>query len=145
MVGVLNGDSQWIFDRAFAKQAKILSVVITGQIQDRIDTSMTGNSSMTSNSIENNLVKKVSKEVAKIFPHLPSPLQSKVVTEKRAAFSCIVNINAKRPNNATPIPNLFLAGDYINTGYPATLEGAVMSGFAVSALICFNLDRIADD
>lgn len=140
MVGALNGESQWIFDRAFSNQADILSVVITGpkhDMQDRVDVSI------ADDGLDNTLVQKVSREISTIFPHLAEPLQFKVVTEKRAAFTCMINVNAKRPDNVTSIPNLFLAGDYTNTGYPATLEGAVISGFAVSSLICFNLDMIS--
>jgi uncharacterized protein with NAD-binding domain and iron-sulfur cluster len=46
-----------------------------------------------------------------------------------------VNINDIRPENATSVKGLFLAGDYTNTGYPATLEGAVRSGLKASSLI----------
>jgi uncharacterized protein with NAD-binding domain and iron-sulfur cluster len=36
--------------------------------------------------------------------------------------------DAVRPDVATPIPNLFLAGDWVQTGLPATIEGAVQAG-----------------
>jgi Flavin containing amine oxidoreductase len=52
----------------------------------------------------------------------------KVIKEKRATF---VPDNAtidKRPNTKTKIKNLFLAGDWINTGLPSTIESAVKSG-----------------
>jgi uncharacterized protein with NAD-binding domain and iron-sulfur cluster len=49
-----------------------------------------------------------------------------VIAEKRATFSCEVNLS--RPACITPVANLLLAGDFTAGEYPATLEGAVMSG-----------------
>jgi uncharacterized protein with NAD-binding domain and iron-sulfur cluster len=50
-----------------------------------------------------------------------------VVREKRATFSVAPGQPA-RPRVETPIPGLFLAGDWIDTGLPATIESAVVSG-----------------
>jgi len=55
-------------------------------------------------------------------------LHSLVIKEKRATFSPKPGIERIRPGAATSISNLFLAGDWTATGYPATIEGAVMSG-----------------
>jgi squalene-associated FAD-dependent desaturase len=51
-----------------------------------------------------------------------------VLKEKRATFSPRPDVEQHRPASETPISNLFLAGDWTNTGYPATIEGAVLSG-----------------
>ena len=56
-------------------------------------------------------------------------LRAKVVTEKRATFGSLVGVDDFRPDQATRWPNLFLAGDYTKTGWPATMEGAVRSGY----------------
>ena len=53
-------------------------------------------------------------------------LMHKVIAEKRATFSCHVNL--PRPAHVTPYPRLYLAGDYTYADYPATIEGAVRSG-----------------
>jgi uncharacterized protein with NAD-binding domain and iron-sulfur cluster len=50
-----------------------------------------------------------------------------VVREKRATFSVAPGQPA-RPATKTSIPGLFLAGDWIDTGLPATIESAVLSG-----------------
>jgi len=55
-------------------------------------------------------------------------LKSKVVTEHTATFSAVPGVDALRPTQRTPIPGLFLAGDWTATGWPATMEGAVRSG-----------------
>jgi squalene-associated FAD-dependent desaturase len=55
-----------------------------------------------------------------------------VVREKRATFS-VAPGQPPRPGIDTPIPGLFLAGDWIDTGLPATIEGAVVSGHRAAA------------
>ena len=57
---------------------------------------------------------------------LPPPLWHQVIRERRATFSCRPDL--PRPLAKTPCPGLWLAGDYVCAGYPATLEGAVRSG-----------------
>ena len=74
------------------------------------------------------LVELVSDELARQYPHWPEPDNSLVIREKRATFSCNTDIDKLRPGNRMPIAGLWLAGDYTDTGYPATLEGAVRSG-----------------
>jgi len=55
------------------------------------------------------------------------------VREKRATFS-VAPGQPPRPEPRTPIPGLFLAGDWIDTGLPATIEGAVRSGHSAASL-----------
>lgn len=55
-------------------------------------------------------------------------LQSLVIKEHHATFSASIAGEAIRPDAITPIKNFFLAGDWTNTGLPATIEGAVLSG-----------------
>ncbi|KFI07709.1 hydroxysqualene dehydroxylase HpnE [Massilia sp. BSC265] len=66
-------------------------------------------------------------------PELAAPQWSRVITEKRATFSCTPDL--VRPGNETALPGLVLAGDYTASDYPATLETAVQSGVAAAALI----------
>lgn len=75
-------------------------------------------------------------ELIKFFPELKEELSNikfskknfKVIKEKRATFLSDINSTKSRPSWKTNIPNLFLAGDYVNTGYPSTIESAVLSG-----------------
>ncbi|HCX33298.1 MAG TPA: phytoene dehydrogenase, partial [Rhodocyclaceae bacterium] len=57
---------------------------------------------------------------------LPRPSWSFTVVEKRAGFSCTPHLD--RPAQASGIPGLWLAGDYTDSPYPATIEAAVRSG-----------------
>ncbi len=59
-------------------------------------------------------------------------LKSHVVKEQRATFSAAPETESLRPGPVTLIPSLFLAGDWTRTGWPATMEGAVRSGYAAA-------------
>ena len=61
--------------------------------------------------------------------------RSLVMREADATFASDPDAEALRPGNATPIPGLFLAGDWTHTGLPATIEGAVRSGNAAARLV----------
>ncbi len=61
---------------------------------------------------------------------LPRPAWHRVIRERRATFSCRPKL--PRPSTRTPIPGLWLAGDYVCADYPATLEGAVRSGVSAA-------------
>jgi zeta-carotene desaturase len=67
-----------------------------------------------------------------------------IVIEKRATFSPGPGVEQLRPSQAPNdgVENLFLAGDYTRTGWPATMEGAVRSGYlaaeALAARVCGN-------
>jgi len=68
-------------------------------------------------------------------PEVQDPIASLVIREKRATFSSSPATERVRPGHRTPLPNLFLAGDWTATGYPATIEGAVVSGERCAALV----------
>ena len=59
----------------------------------------------------------------------------RIVKEKRATFAQIPAEVSRRPGVGTPWSNLFLAGDWTDTGLPATIEGAVRSGRGAAAAV----------
>ena len=66
------------------------------------------------------------------------PVEVRSVKEKRATFRASPGIDAMRPGPAPGgrgISNLYLAGDWCDTGWPATMEGATRSGYAAAASI----------
>lgn len=62
-------------------------------------------------------------------------LHATVIKEKQATIAPDPASNARRPSTVTPIANLFLAGDWIQTALPATIESAVLSGNAAAAAV----------
>jgi zeta-carotene desaturase len=59
-------------------------------------------------------------------------VKAHVVKEQRATFSAAPDTEALRPTAQSSVRNLFLAGDWTRTGWPATMEGAVRSGYAAA-------------
>ncbi len=56
----------------------------------------------------------------------------RVIREKRATFAATPEQHKRRPSATSGLPNLVLAGDWTDTGLPATIEGAIRSGFAAA-------------
>jgi zeta-carotene desaturase len=67
-------------------------------------------------------------------------LHSLVIKERFATFSPSPEAEPLRPSNRTPIRGLFLAGDWTATGLPATIEGAVQSGYTAAKEV-LNQDK----
>jgi uncharacterized protein with NAD-binding domain and iron-sulfur cluster len=68
-------------------------------------------------------------------------VRSKVVTEHTATYSVVPGVDALRPPQQTPVPHLYLAGDYTATGWPATMEGAVRSGYLAAEAVLSRVGR----
>ena len=77
------------------------------------------------------------KELAEFFPAAREAKLEKahVVKEIRATFSARPGLEALRPGNRTAVRNLFLAGDWTKSGWPATMEGAVRSGYLAAEAV----------
>jgi squalene-associated FAD-dependent desaturase len=85
-------------------------------------------------------------ELAEIWPAARAArlLRSWVVTEHGATFAVRPGIDALRPPQRTPVPGLYLAGDWTATGWPATMEGAVRSGYRAAEGILEDMGRPAN-
>ncbi len=81
-------------------------------------------------------------ELFRIWPQDPRPrlLNFRVVTEQEAVFSVTPGASQRRPSQQTAIPNLALAGDWTATGWPATMEGAVRSGYRAAQVVLSHLE-----
>jgi len=77
------------------------------------------------------------RELAEFFPRAAEAKIEKahVVKEVRATFSAKPGLEQSRPLSPTKIPNLFLAGDWTRCGWPATMEGAVRSGYLAAEAV----------
>ncbi|MEO6423310.1 MAG: hydroxysqualene dehydroxylase HpnE [Candidatus Nitrotoga sp.] len=121
MLGLDRCFAQWIFDKGqIAGQPGLIAAVISTQGKHQDLT-------------HDLLAKKVAQEICEQFGVMEAPLWHKVIAEKRATFSCETNL--PRPSHITQLANIMLAGDYTAGEYPATLEGAVMSGMLCAKTI----------
>jgi zeta-carotene desaturase len=77
------------------------------------------------------------RELREFFPRAAEARleRAQVIKEVRATFSAAPGLEAKRPPARTNIPNFFLAGDWTRTGWPATMEGAVRSGYLAAEAV----------
>jgi zeta-carotene desaturase len=80
------------------------------------------------------IIDRALRELAEFFPAVRDAKLTKatVVKEVHATFSPAPGSDTFRPSHTTPSPRLFLAGDWTATGWPATMEGAVRSGYAAA-------------
>jgi uncharacterized protein with NAD-binding domain and iron-sulfur cluster len=71
-------------------------------------------------------------------------LHSRQVTEHRAVFSVRPGSEELRPRQQSPVGNVYLAGDWTQTGWPATMEGAVRSGYLAAECVLRQLGQPAE-
>jgi hydroxysqualene dehydroxylase len=121
ILGVINGTTQWIF--AFPGR---LSVTVSAG-DALLDTP------------REQLARTIWTEVARATA-LPAELASvlppwQIVRERRATFAATPAQDNRRPGARTAWRNLLLAGDWTNTGLPATIEGAIRSGNRAAELV----------
>lgn len=83
------------------------------------------------------LLREVLDDLESTWPESQSAklLHSRIVTEKHAVFSATPELVQKRPNTVSALGNVYLAGDWTETGWPATMEGAVLSGYKAAGMI----------
>jgi hydroxysqualene dehydroxylase len=117
-VGLPGRTMQWVFEKriAFGETVSHLSLVSSGADAVVARTNQ-------------ELIDLALEEVTSALPAAREAAvrRATVVREKRATFSLAPG-HPPRPGTRTPISGLLLAGDWIDTGLPATIESAVMSG-----------------
>ncbi|MBL4613580.1 MAG: FAD-dependent oxidoreductase [Magnetovibrio sp.] len=110
MTGLVGGQAEWLFQRS-----NIASVTISGA-----DAWMDKDT--------DSIAHAVWPEIAKALGEGAEVPAYRVIKERRATFAATPQELHKRPGPQTLCENLYLAGDWTDTGLPATLEGAVKSG-----------------
>jgi squalene-associated FAD-dependent desaturase len=128
---LIDGIGQWVFNRGEAAPGEhYLQVVVSAARQFR----RLGHEEVR---------RLVVDELARLLPDaIPAALlRVRVVTEHAATFSAVPGVDRWRPTQTTPVANLFLAGDWTATGWPATMEGAVRSGYLAAEALLERLGR----
>lgn len=121
MLGLDDATAQWLFDReAIAGQRGLVAAVISAE-GPHLELA------------QEDLAARVHAELVARCGPLPPLAWHRVITEKRATFSCTPHL--RRPPSETPLRHLYLAGDYTAGDYPATLEAAVRSGIHCAEMI----------
>ena len=124
-VGAVGGTMQWFFDKSAILRdgATHISAVVSGAV-DVVR-------------LENDAMATIAEDdTRRALPMARDArlLRVVVVREPRATFSLAPGAPA-RPGTITPLPGFFLAGDWTDTGLPATIEGAVLSGHRAAAAV----------
>jgi zeta-carotene desaturase len=85
----------------------------------------------------NEIIALALRELAEFFPAVAGARLEKaqVIKEVRATFSAQPGLEQRRPVSATHLGNFFLAGDWTRSGWPATMEGAVRSGYLAAEAV----------
>jgi len=78
------------------------------------------------------------RELAEFFPRVKEAKVEKValIKEMRATFGVPPGIDAARPGVESPWPHMYLAGDWVRTGWPSTMESAARSGHKAAEAVC---------
>lgn len=135
---LLNRRSQWLFNRSLLQADE--SEPGTSHLQVVISAAHD-----LSHVSETDLLQQIESELRAIWPESSSAklLHGRIITEHRAVFSPLAGVDDLRPSQQTSMPNLLVAGDWTQTGWPATMEGAVRSGYLAAQNALAALDRPA--
>jgi squalene-associated FAD-dependent desaturase len=123
--------SQWVFNRPAARPGEhYYQVVISASYK------LAGRE-------RQHIIDEVLGNLASIFPPARQAqlIRWRLLTEHQAVFSMRPGIEALRPSQQTRIENLLLAGDWTYTGWPATMESAVRSGYLAADAILRKLNK----
>jgi uncharacterized protein with NAD-binding domain and iron-sulfur cluster len=128
---LMDSVGQWIFNRGETAAGEwYLQVVVSAARQLR---------GLGHDEVERRVVA----ELRERLPRLADArlLRARVVTEHAATFSAVPGVDRWRPDQRSPLENLMLAGDWTNTGWPATMEGAARSGYLAAEAILERVRR----
>jgi squalene-associated FAD-dependent desaturase len=124
--------AQWIFSRRFAPER--------GEYYYQVVISASRNLAGRDRQA---VIDEVLADLRAVFPaaYKAKLVRWQLITEQDAVFSIRPGTSALRPAQQTPVPNLLLAGDWTATSWPATMEGAVRSGYLAAEALLVQVGR----
>jgi squalene-associated FAD-dependent desaturase len=128
---LLDRTIQWMFHKS-----RLLSTRTSDESNSYIELVVSASKSLIDKS-RSEIVDLALNEVREFFPraHAANLVKAAVIKEVNATFSPRPGIDAYRPEQSAPWPRVFLAGDWTATGWPATMEGAVRSGYLAAQFL----------
>jgi hypothetical protein len=124
--GLIGGTAEWVF-----RKREVISVTVSAA--DRLV-----------DQPAETLREILWRDVAAAYRIAAEPVPpARIVKERRATFRATPAQLKRRPSAATRWNNLHLAGDYVDNGLPATIEGAIRSGFAAAGRVARNRNPAA--
>jgi zeta-carotene desaturase len=122
-LAILDRDTEWIFNKTQnfglpPEQGTYLSIVISA-------------SHRFAQTAKEELLSRVVQEVRECLPEARQArlMRSQVIRWPKATLVPKPGIEALRPDQRSPVPNLFVAGEWTQTGWPSTMESAARSGY----------------
>jgi len=118
---LLDRTVQWMFNKSEGRYIQLVVSASRGMLETP----------------RNEIIDLAVKELAEFFPAVKEARLEKaqVIKEVRATFSARPGMEKLRPLPATSLSNFFLAGDWTRSGWPATMEGAVRSGYLAAEAV----------
>lgn len=136
---ILGRLSQWLFNRSdenSGEPSESAAREYYHQVVISASQALTGRS-------KEDVLAEVAADLRAVFPAAAAAklLRGRVVTEPEAVFSTAPGCETLRPAQRTEASGVFVAGDWTSTGWPATMEGAVRSGYLAAEAVCNAFGR----
>lgn len=124
---LLDRTIQWMFNKSEGRYVQLVVSASRGLVETP----------------RNEIIDAAVGELAEFFPAVREARLEKaqVIKEVRATFSAGPGMEAVRPGAVTGLKNFFLAGDWTRSGWPATMEGAVRSGYIAAEAVAAAADK----
>jgi zeta-carotene desaturase len=138
---LLDRTIQWMFQKSHLIDARVGAAASAAQ-GAYLELVVSASKSLV-NMKREEIIELALRELAEFFPQVKAAalVKAAVIKEVHATYSAQPKSDELRPSATTAWPNIFLAGDWTNTGWPATMEGAVRSGYNAAEALTFAVDE----
>jgi zeta-carotene desaturase len=127
---LLDRTIQWMFHKSMFHKSKFHDARESSNPGSYVELVVSASKALVQKSREE-ILELATRELAEFFPGVKEAkvVKAAVIKEVYATYSILPGLDQYRPEAKTDWPRIFLAGDWTATGWPATMEGAVRSGY----------------